>query len=93
MAQMGMFWADILGKMVGIDFLLLPRHIPSKGGTGRPAHGISHKFPYHPTGRPKKNGDKIWTDVFHSSLRSIRFQDKLSISLENIGRNGHFEYN
>ena len=45
------------------------------------------------TGRLKKNGDKIWSDVFHSSLRSIRFQDKLSISLENIGRNGHFEYN
>ena len=45
------------------------------------------------TGRPKKNGDKIWTDVFHSSLLSIRFQDKLSISLENIGHNSHFEYN
>ena len=45
------------------------------------------------TGRPKKNGDKIWKDVFHSSLRSIRFQDRLSISLENIGHNSHFEYN
>ena len=45
------------------------------------------------TGRPKKNGDKILTHIYHFSLCSIRFQYKLYIPLENIGQYVHFEYN
>ena len=45
------------------------------------------------TGRPKKNGDKIWTHVFGYSSGSISFEDKLNIALERLVHYGHFEYN